>query len=201
MIASDAGSTATLPAASPATTPIVRISDCFRCGCALPLRSPVGAEVGIDWVCVGCGARFKAVRIQNCPAETRDNVRPAGFAIEFADYEPPPEALEKFLAKIRGNADVAKRYAPRQVTALGVAALPIDEHFLPCGEGFRSYVHAIDTEGAALLHVRQIRAPFLVLKIFPESPQATQVLLKVKLCTALGPFYEIDGPFVSKVGA
>lgn len=51
---------------------------CVLCAAQLPLRVPRKGEHGQDWQCSGCGTLYHAVMRDDCPPETRGNVRLLG---------------------------------------------------------------------------------------------------------------------------
>lgn len=62
------------------TTARGAIGRCRGCTNILPLRWPAENETPEDWVCTGCGERYRGIRIQNLPREFAKNARPADSA-------------------------------------------------------------------------------------------------------------------------
>lgn len=115
-----------------------------------------------------------------------------------------PEELIAFVERLiqEGERDVAhdQRSEPRFRVALRVAALPIDEHLRPSGEGFYAVTRDISTRGIALFHATAVRTPYLALEFQdPVTDLPLQAVLEVRRCRPLGPFHEIAGPFVTKL--
>lgn len=53
-----------------------RIGNCTSCGLPIPLRRARPNEDAGDWECSNCGAHYRGVLEEDCPRDTRPNVRP-----------------------------------------------------------------------------------------------------------------------------
>jgi CheY-like chemotaxis protein len=54
-----------------------RYESCVGCGSPLPLRRPGPGENGCSWICVSCGARYRAVFDETAPEPWRGYALPA----------------------------------------------------------------------------------------------------------------------------
>ncbi len=93
------------------------LGSCEACSRPLPLRLPEAGEPSLEWECVGCGARYRGVLLDDWPSEFLENVRRAGSPPVEAD---PATELDPSIgreAALPGewpgaSADVASKHPP-----------------------------------------------------------------------------------------
>lgn len=138
-----------------------------------------------------------------------DTVKP--LFDNIGDLSEPPEAVERFITRfaeieaaeeaveLANNPAAAARRHQRIRCHTTATAVPIDRQHTPTGQPFLVPMRDISSGGLRLLHTRAITAEYLALSWPAETlPGHTlAVVLRVKRCRALSPFYDVGGMFVT----
>lgn len=178
-----------------------RIGACGKCGSELPLRFAGKGEEAALWLCAACGARYCAVLDASSDPDLRRNIRLAPLRFHRHRLPPPPQVSAQFIAeRLAKQYDGPERRAdPRRSIAAPVAAIPLDDHFLPAGEPFMGMAHNISRGGIALIHTRSVTVPYLGLELTLDETNEIRAAIRIVRCRAVGLFYEIAGPFVVRI--
>ena len=175
--------------------------NCLSCGLPVPLRVSSPNERPINFVCSDCGAGYTALIDERSSLDLLGNVRPALFPIDRVQLTHPPNTIEGFVDELVGTPypGPERRASKRHCVSMPVAALAIDSQFRSLGEPFIGLCRNISVEGIALIHSHAVDAEFLALDFTAPGSKRIQMLMRVLRCRAVGPYYEIAGPFLADV--
>ncbi len=178
-----------------------RILYCAECGLMLPLCLPVEGETSRSWACTGCGARYEAVLDKSQPLELIQHVRPYKLAFNLKCNEQVPKAIADFIAQVMPDAyrGPEKRCFERYPIVTPVAAMPLGTGLEPFGASFMALTRNISRSGVALVSTRSVSAPFLAVELPCGPDGAMQVVIQVVRRRPIRCFYEIAGPFLTKM--
>lgn len=180
------------------------LSSCKTCGQMLPLRMPLAAEKPIAWICVSCGTRYEAVLDASCSLEHLQLVRPERIEFDKSDLIHPPEVVSELIARMFPEEEYEaheKRHNKRRNIGIPIVAVSLDHGFRPTEDVRLVITRNISQTGIALMSTRATRTPYLAIEL-PTSPdKPTQMVMRPLRCRPLLCFYEIGGPFVTKVQA
>jgi hypothetical protein len=116
----------------------------------------------------------------------------------------PPEAIAKFVERMIRNAQYysgpERREERRYALAIPMSAVPLDATYQRAGDLFVAVSRDISTRSAALFHSRRVYTPHLAVELTAPGGEKLRVVLKVLRCRPVGMFYQIAGPFVSRLG-
>ena len=179
------------------------IMNCLSCGLPVPLRVSNPDERPINFVCSDCGAGYTALIDERSSPDLLGNVRPALFPIDRMRLTHPLEAIEGFVDELVGAPyqGPERRASKRHSVSMPVAALAIDSQFRSLGEPFIGLCRNISAEGIALMHSHAVDTDFLALDFTAPGGKRIQMVMRVLRCRAVGPYYEIAGPFLTDVDA
>ncbi len=94
-----------------------------------------------------------------------------------------------------------KRRNKRRSIGIPIVAVSLDHEFRPAEDSRIVITRNISQTGIALMSTRATRTPYLAIEL-PTSPDnPTQMVMRPLRCRPLLCFYEIGGPFVTKVQA
>ena len=118
----------------------------------------------------------------------------------------PPQELTQFvdgllerLAQQKISFDGANRPQKRQVAALPVRAMPLDQDMRPCGDAFSATTRDLSLGGIALIHIHHIAAPFLAVELVDLAQESFASRRGGLRRRRVGLFFEIGGKFITKV--
>ncbi len=183
------------------TVQVERITQCESCGLPLPLRLPGAEETGRQWICSGCNTSYEALLDRSCPAEVHRNVRPSALQFNASTPRDATQELAKFVAQLaaREHCD-ERRETRRHEFVTPTLAMPVDDQFRAQGETLVVLTRDISTNGASLIHTEQLNANYVALQLTSPGGPALQVVMRVVRCRPLGPYFEVAGPFVTRLG-
>jgi hypothetical protein len=112
----------------------------------------------------------------------------------------PPQAMVSYLERRFDPDDVYnnRRAARRALLLATVTAIPLTPKLKPCGEAFKAIARDVSEGGLSLLHTRAVSAKRLALRWqrLTSPRRLISVVLEVKRCHPMGPFYLLAGQFV-----
>jgi len=159
-------------------------------------------EKAVPWLCVVCGAAYTAVLAEDSPAESRRNVRPEKYQFDHRRLADPPQTVAQFVASLDTSADEAdQRAAERHAVCRAAPVLPLDDNLHPAGSAFTSLVRDISKSGISLIHTEPVDAPHVVVELPMANGTKVQLVVQVLRRRSIGPYFEVGGRFITKVGA
>lgn len=180
----------------------VGVDVCGGCDARLPLRIPSDGEQPREWVCVGCGQLHSAVLDQHLNEELGKNVRPTLIEFEPLQGQGADESVREFALGVqrRNETLTEKRQGDRHDILSNVLAVPVDDQFRPIGPAELVLSRNISTSGIALIHTKAVTEKYLALEFDLPLEEKLQVVMEVLRCRPFGPYLEIGGRFVTKMG-
>ena len=84
------------------------LGNCAGCSLPLPLRLPESHEQASQWECAGCGKTYRAILLEDWPADFQQNVRPASSRVEPEAAPAPRDAMaDSAVEPVRPRPDTA----------------------------------------------------------------------------------------------
>ncbi len=112
----------------------------------------------------------------------------------------PPAAVNNYMRRQLESLAVGQnqRKEQRMAMLVTVVAAPVDRNFKPSGEPFKVAARDFSESGICLLHSRAVSSEYLALRWRSMiSPKCyIRIVMQVKRCKPVGPFYEVAGQFV-----
>ena len=123
--------------------------------------------------------------------------------IEFdvTQVEQPSADVAAILAKLvpREGEQPEHRKFRRHCLTLAVAAVPVDEAHRPTDASFIALTRNISQGGISLIHSGPVAAKLLAIELPMPEGESLQVVMRLDRCRRIGDFYELAGPFVTKL--
>lgn len=120
--------------------------------------------------------------------------------IEFdvTRLEQPSAKIAEIIAKLvpTNGAQPEHREFPRHCVT---PAVPVDDAHCPTDASFVALTRNISQGGISLIHSSPVATKLLAIELrIPES-EPLQIIVRLDRCRRIGDFYELAGPFVTKL--
>ncbi|MFV2065712.1 MAG: hypothetical protein ACC645_01940 [Pirellulales bacterium] len=123
--------------------------------------------------------------------------------IEFdaTQVEQPSAEVAAIIAKLvpQEREEPEHRQFPRHCVTLAVSAVPVDEAHRPTDASFVALTRNISQGGISLIHSSPVAAKLLAIELPMPGSEPLQVVVRLDRCRRIGEFYELAGPFVTKL--
>ena len=106
--------------------------------------------------------------------------------------------VRDLTSKMEICSDPERRAATRQAIAIPVKAMPFDGLKRPVKPSFQALTRDISTNGISILCLERTNVEHLLLEFSLPDHDKVQIVMEVRRCRQLGPFWEIAGPFVDE---
>jgi hypothetical protein len=154
------------------------------------------------WFCTGCGAAYDAVVDCQRVAELLTNVRPARLELNPESFAHLPEAADAFIARLQTDESYVgpeRRDGTRHRVVAPVAVLPLGDAFQPSDDAFLATTIDVSRSGLAILSTRAVSARAVLVDLLRYDAAGLQVIVYPARCRVHRRFYEIGGPFMTKM--
>ena len=111
----------------------------------------------------------------------------AEIAAIIAKFAPPEEG------------EPEHRDFPRHCVTLAVSAVPVDEDYRPTDASFVALTRNISQGGISLIHSSPVATKLLAIELPMPGSESLQVVVRLDRCRRIGEFYELAGPFVTRL--
>lgn len=178
------------------------MSTCAKCGLHLPLCLPRAGEPCMLWICTGCGATYGAVLDCQRVAELLANVRPAKLELNPERLEHLPEAADAFISQLQSQDSYhgrERRERTRHRVVAPVAVMPLGDAFQPSEDAFLATTLDVSRSGLSILSTRAISTQAILVDLLRDHANSLQVIVHPVRCRTHRRFYEIGGPFMTKM--
>jgi hypothetical protein len=179
------------------------VERCSVCGSGIEMQPPAPAHNVTAWICENCGAIYFG-------SDDVTQKRPGMYRVDPAVRDPfspstpssiPIENARRLVTHLGSDQFIGPdcRGHKRYLVTVPVIALPLAEDFRVDGEAIQMTTANISRGGAALIHTRYVKAPYLALDFTVAGLESLQVVLSVLRVRSLGPLYEVSGEFISRL--
>jgi len=141
------------------------------------------------------------VRKSKSEASMRRLLRTPLGRIDRSLLTPLPDEFIRFVRKVAKltKHPFERRTKPRIPLSIEVPAVPLDLDLNACGPPFLALSQDISAGGMALVFVRPVKAPYLLVNIDMQEQGEMRFLLKLRRWRQAEKFFEFSGEFEARV--
>jgi hypothetical protein len=115
---------------------------------------------------------------------------------------PTSAVIEHVRRLLESHEPIAeRREAPRLSVTFAARAIALDRAMQPTGNEFVVIVRNISETGLGLLSMMPVDSRYLAVEMATESGELLLVAIEVLRCQAIGPCFDIGGPYVRPASA
>ena len=141
------------------------------------------------------------VREGNTENSSKRVHRTPKIVIDRSRLVPLPEVFVHYVRSLTPGTKppFERRTTDRVSVAIEVPAVPLDMDLKACGRPFLAMARNISSGGMALVYIRSVRTPYLLITMDVQKEGAMKFLLRVRRWRRTEHFFEFSGNFEAHV--